>query len=104
MQETRRDGRRGNRQVKPRRQWYPVWGVDCPKRVWNGHSLYRGGQRSLLMRYIIPPREGVLLEMGVTVLDVLVGIAVGIVMVPIVMLTADVSGIIFDRCADRLGW
>ena len=104
MDNIKQEARRGSRQAKPRRQMYPVWGIEEPRREWNGHSLYRGGQRSLLMRYIIPPREGVLLEMGLTPLDIIVGIAVGIVMVPIVMLTADVSGIIFDRCADRLGW
>ena len=97
------DGRRGNRQVKPRRHdFYPKWGEQKPE--WNGWSFYRHGRKSLLDRYVIRPHDTPLLEMGLTVLDILVGIGVGVLCAGVLLLGSDFFGVCFDRCADRLGW
>ncbi len=97
------DGGRGNRQVKPRRHdFYPKWGEQKPE--WNGWSFYRHGRKSLLDRYVIRPRNTPLLEMGLTVLDILVGIGVGALMALLFFFASDFMGDAFDRCADKLGW
>jgi hypothetical protein len=41
--------------------------MEAPRRESDAHSLYRYGERSVLNRYIIPPRDGA----GMTVLDAL---------------------------------
>ena len=97
------DGGRGNRQVKPRRHdFYPKWGEQKPE--WNGWSFYRHGHKSLLDRYLIKPRPTPLLCNGLTVLDVLVGLAVGAIMAPLVLLAIDVIGIGFDGYLDAAGY
>lgn len=98
------DGRRGNRQVKPRRQDYPLWGIEEPRREWNGHSYYRHGVKDPLDRYLIKPRPTPLLCNGLTVLDVLVGIGVGLVMAPLVLLFIDIIGIGWDGYLDAVGY
>ena len=100
MQETRRDGRRGNRQVKPRRQWYPVWGLEEPRREWNGWSVYRHGTQSILDRYLITPKRVPVLDYGVTVLDVLAAIGVAAFM----LLMAQLVGIGIDGWLDTAGY
>jgi hypothetical protein len=94
------DGGRGNRQVKPRRQDYPLWGIEDPRREWNGHSLYRGGQRDPLMRYIIAPSDRAkVLNMGFTVLDALLSIAVAAFM----LLMIHAVGVGIDGYLDLYG-
>lgn len=117
------DGRRGNRQVKPRRHdFYPKWGMEEPRYVSNAHELYRYGERGILTRYIVPPADVIdqrrrakgkrllgntayeLLRMGVAVEDVVIGLAVGALMALLFFFAGDLLGAAFDRCADKLGW
>ena len=58
---------------------YPLWGVEEPRRVWTGRSLYRGGEKDIFMRYVVRPRALPVLDYGVTVLDVLLCIAVALI-------------------------
>ncbi len=82
-------------------RFYPQWGMEVPARKWNGHSLYRGGQRDMLMRYIIAPSDKArILTKGFTVLDLLIVVSC----VAFVLFLGDVIGLAFDQCADQLGW
>ena len=98
------DGRRGNRQVRPRRQDYPLWGIEEPRREWNGHAFYRHGVKNPLDRYLIKPRPTKLLCDGLTVLDLLCGLAVALVMAPLVLLAIDLWGVAFDGYLDSVGY
>ena len=96
---------RGNRQVKPRPQMYPLLGIEEPPREWNGHAFYRHGVKDMFDRYLITPRPGSYWLMnGLTVLDVLCGLAVGFLMAPLVLLFIDVIGIGWDRCLTAMGY
>ena len=95
---------RGSRQAKPRRQDYPLWGIEEPRREWNGHAFYRHGVKNPLDRYLIKPRKTPLLCNGLTVLDVLVGIGVGLLMAPLVLLAIDLWGVAFDGYLDSVGY
>lgn len=94
------DGGRGSRQAKPRRQWYPRWGMEEPSREWTGWSLYRHGTKSLLDRYLITPKPTALLDKGLTVLDLAIAVAVAAFM----LLLGQQFGIAFDSYADMMGW
>lgn len=117
------DGGRGNRQVKPRRHdFYPKWGMEEPRYVSNAHKLYRYGEKGILTRYIVPPADVIdqrrrakgkrllgnrayeLLRMGVAVEDVVIGLAVGAIMAPLVLLFIDFIGIGFDGYLDAVGY
>ena len=117
------DGRRGNRQVKPRRHdFYPKWGMEEPRYVSNAHELYRYGERGILTRYIVPPADVIdqrrhakgkkllndtayeLLRYGVAVEDVVIGLAVGAILAPLVLLWGDFIGIGFDCYLNSVGY
>lgn len=98
------DGGRGNRQVKPRRQDYPLWGMEEPRRVWNAHSLYRYGDARLWCRYIVKPREGKYMWMGLTVGDVVTALGVAAIMAPLVLLWIDFIGLGFDGYLSSVGY
>lgn len=88
----------------PKYSPYPQWGIEEPRREWNGHSYYRHGVKDPLDRYLITPKPTPLLEKGLTVLDVMVGIGVGALMALLFFFASDFMGEAFDRCADKLGW
>ena len=74
------DGRRAGRQA-PRRQAWDTTGAT--QRAWDPYRYYRHGEIGLTTRYIIAPRtDGLLgvLEMGVTVGDLLIAAAVAGIM------------------------
>lgn len=79
---------------------YPLVGMEEPKLEWNGWSMYRHGQQSILDRYLITPKRVPVLDYGMTVLDLLLAIAVA----ALLLLLGDACGMAFDSCADRLGW
>lgn len=80
---------------------YEQWGMETPRYVSNAHSLYRGGQRDLLMRYIIAPSDRAkVLNLGFTVLDALLSIAVA----AFLLLLAQAVGIGFDGYLGAMGW
>ena len=80
---------------------YPLMGIEEPRFTSNAHSLYRGGQRDLLMRYIIAPSDRAkVLNMGFTVLDALLSIAVA----AFLLLLVHATGLALDGCFDKLGW
>jgi hypothetical protein len=80
---------------------YPLMGIEEPRFTSNAHSLYRGGQRDLLMRYIIAPSDRAkVLNLGFTVLDALLSIAVA----AFLLLLAHAVGIGFDGYLDAMGW
>ena len=80
---------------------YEQWGMEEPRYVSNAHSLYRGGQRDLLMRYIIAPSDRArVLNMGYTVLDALLSIGVAAFM----LLLAHAIGAGIDGYLDSMGW
>jgi hypothetical protein len=80
---------------------YPLMGIEEPRFTSNAHSLYRGGQRDLLMRYIIAPSDRAkVLNLGFTVLDALLSIAVA----AFLLLLAQAVGIGFDGYLDAMGW
>ena len=80
---------------------YEQWGMEEPRYVSNAHSLYRGGQRDLLMRYIIAPSDRArVLNMGYTVLDALLSIGVAAFM----LLLAHAIGMGLDGYLDSMGW
>ena len=89
---------------KPRYSPYPQWGMDEPRRVWNAHSLYRYGDACLWCRYIVKPREGKYLWMGLTVGDVATALGVALVMAPLVLLWVDFIGIGLDGYLDSVGY
>ena len=96
-----KDKRRGSRQASPRRQYFPLVGLEEPAREWNGHSLYRGGVRDPFMRFIVAPNDRAhVLNMGFTVLDLLITVGV----VAFMLLLGNVFGMALDNCADVLGW
>ena len=117
------EGRRGNRQVTPRRHdFYPKWGMEEPRYASNAHELYRYDEKGILTRYIVPPADVIdqrrrakgkrllgntayeLLRMGVAVEDVLIGLTVGALMALLVLLWIDVIGIGFDGYLDAVGY
>jgi hypothetical protein len=80
---------------------YPLMGIEEPRFTSNAHSLYRGGQRDMLMRYIIAPSDRAkVLNLGFTVLDALLSIAVA----AFLLLLAQAVGIGFDGYLDAMGW
>ena len=89
------------RAAKHEPRLYEQWGMEEPRYVSNAHSLYRGGQRDLLMRYIIAPSDRAhVLYMGFTVLDLLITVGV----VAFMLLLGNAFGTALDSCADVLGW
>ena len=80
---------------------YPLMGMEEPRFTSNAHSLYRGGQRDLLMRYIIAPSDRArVLNMGYTVLDALLSIGVAAFM----LLLVHAIGVGIDGYLDTMGW
>ena len=89
------------RAAKHEPRLYEQWGLEEPRYMSNAHSLYRGGQRDLLMRYIIAPSDRAhVLNMGFTVLDLLITVGV----VAFMLLLGNAFGMALDSCADALGW
>ena len=89
------------RAAKHEPRLYEQWGLEEPRYVSNAHSLYRGGQRDLLMRYIIAPSDRArVLNMGYTVLDALLSIAVA----AFLLLLAWAIGAGIDGYLDSMGW
>lgn len=89
------------RAAKHEPRLYPLVGMEEPRREWNGWSLYRHGQKSILDRYLITPKPGVpVLECGVTVLDALLSIGVAAFM----LLLVHAIGAGFDGYLDSMGW
>ena len=80
---------------------YPLMGMEEPRFTSNAHSLYRGGQRDLLMRYIIAPSDRArVLNMGYTVLDALLSIGVAAFM----LLLVHAIGVGIDGYLNVMGW
>lgn len=77
---------------------YPLMGIETPRMEWNGWSLYRHGQQSILDRYLITPKRVPVLDYGVTVLDVLACAAVG------AFLGTLFYAVAFGAWIDTLGW
>ena len=89
------------RAAKHEPRLYEQWGMEEPRYVSNAHSLYRGGQRDLLMRYIIAPSDRArVLNMGYTVLDALLSIGVAAFM----LLLVHAIGAGLDGYLDSMGW
>ena len=89
------------RAAKHEPRLYEQWGLEEPRYVSNAHSLYRGGQRDLLMRYIIAPSDRArVLNMGYTVLDALLSIGVAAFM----LLLVHAIGAGLDGYLDSMGW
>ena len=89
------------RAAKHEPRLYEQWGMEEPRYVSNAHSLYRGGQRDLLMRYIIAPSDRArVLNMGYTVLDALLSIGVAAFM----LLLVHAIGMGLDGYLDSMGW
>lgn len=89
------------RAAKHEPRLYEQWGMETPRYVSNAHSLYRGGQRDLLMRYIIAPSDRArVLNMGYTVLDALLSIGVAAFM----LLLVHAIGAGLDGYLDSMGW
>lgn len=95
----REESRRGtSRQAAPRRQWYPQWGLEEPRREWSGWSFYRHGRKSLLDRYILTPNR--FFTYGVTVLDIIAAFAVA----GFILLLGQAVGIGTEGYLQRMGW
>lgn len=88
----------------PKYSPYPQWGMDEPRRVWNAHSLYRYGDACLWCRYIVKPREGKYMWMGLTVGDVVTALGVAAIMAPLVLLWIDFIGMGIDGYLDSVGY
>lgn len=119
--ETANKKRPASRQAHTSR-FYPVWGMEEPRLVSNAYELYRYGERGFLTRYIVPPADVIdqrrrakgkkllndtayeLLRYGVAVEDVVIGLAVGVILAPIVLLCIDVVGIGIDGYLDAVGY
>jgi hypothetical protein len=82
----------------PRRTFYPQRGMEAP--VLRSTGCYRGDTGSLLDLYLIRPRKNPLLDMGMTVLDLAVILAVLVS----IAVTVYAMGPGMDRCIDVLGW
>lgn len=80
---------------------YPLMGVETPHMEWNGWSMYRHGQQSILDRYLITPKRVKYLDAGWTVLDTIVLLAVLAFMVPFMLYLV---GPATDACIASLGW
>ena len=92
------EARRGEFGDRPR--LYPLVGMEEPRREWNGWSLYRHGQKSILDRYLITPKRVPVLDYGVTVLDVIACAAV----VAFMLLMGQAFCIGIDGYLDAMGW
>jgi hypothetical protein len=88
------------RAAKHEPRLYSVWGTETPVRTSNVHSLYRYGDMCMWCRYIVAPRPTRLLEMGWTIGDTVVLLAV----LAFIGLLVHVFGIGFDSYADLMGW
>lgn len=89
------------RAAKHEPRLYPVWGMETPIRTSNVHSLYRYGDMCMWCRYIVAPRPTRLLEMGWTIGDTVVLLAVLAFMVPFMLYLV---GPATDACIASLGW
>jgi len=88
------------RAAKHEPRLYPVWGMETPIRTSNVHSLYRYGDMCMWCRYIVAPRPTRLLEMGWTIGDTVVLLAV----LAFMGLLVHVFGMGFDSYAALMGW
>ena len=119
MDNIKQEERRGSRQAKPRRQMYPVWGIEDPYRETNIDDLYRYHEAKLMNRYIVPPSDVIdkrrarqgrqllgntaykLMKPGLAVEDIVTAL---IVIVWLAVMLEAAFGPTLDICMDKLGW